>query len=76
VVEDYERGLEYAEAEALLQVRRRGCSKEYLVRWADGGVDSWESEDHIPRALVSQFERAAKQAAKAKGTEEKELQPA
>ena len=57
VVQDFESGLEYAEAVTLKDMRRQGCSKEYLVEWADSSPDTWESEDNITRTLVSQFER-------------------
>lgn len=60
VVQDFEAGLEYAEAVLLKDSRRKGDSKEYLVQWSDGAADSWEGEDNITRALVSAFERERK----------------
>jgi hypothetical protein len=60
VVQDFEAGLEYAEAALLKDSRKKGDSKEYLVQWLDGAADSWEVEDNITRALVSAFENERK----------------
>ena len=56
VVEDYEAGLEYGEGASVINVRNRGDSRTYLVRWADGYPDSWEPEEHVSPDLVSEFE--------------------
>jgi len=58
VLEDYEAGFEYAEAAALLGMRRAGDSlerREYLVQWADAQryPDSWEDEDSLPAQLIA-----------------------
>ena len=57
---DFESGLEYAEAECILDVRRRGAAREYLVRWKDSPnyPDAWEIEDHLPRQLITQFKNS------------------
>ena len=34
VAEDFESGLEYAQAAAVLDMRQRGTMRKYLVRWA------------------------------------------
>ena len=62
VIEDYESGLEYAEAEAIVDVRNRGDSRTYLVKWGDGYPDSWEAEENVSADLIKIFEeeRAAK----------------
>lgn len=62
VIEDFENGMEYAEAECILDVRDAAdCEREYLVRWKDGQADSWESEDCISSAIVSAFEAERKE---------------
>lgn len=79
VIEDFENGLEYAEAESILDVREAAdCAREYFVRWSDGADDSWESEDSISSALVASFEaeRKASTVADAKLAESESKQPA
>jgi hypothetical protein len=62
VIEDFENGLQYAEAERILDVREAAdCGREYHVRWSDGAPDSWESEDHVSSALVLAFEKERKE---------------
>ena len=56
VVQDFEGGLEYAEAAEVVDVRNRGDSRAYLVRWGDGAPDSWEPEEHVSGDLVAAFE--------------------
>lgn len=56
VIEDYESGLEYAEAESILDVRNRGDSRTYLVKWGDGYPDSWEAEENVSPDLIKIFE--------------------
>jgi hypothetical protein len=75
VVQDYEKGLEYADAVRIKGVRRAGDAKEYLIQWADGAPDSWESEDDITRALVTAYEQEAGAAQAASGAEAKEREP-
>ena len=58
MVQDYEAGIEYAEAERITAARVKGDAKEYLVQWADGKAASWESEDNVRQAMVLAFERA------------------
>lgn len=56
VVEDYESGLEYAQAEGIVDVRNRGDTRTYLVRWQDGYPDSWEPEENVSSDLIKNFE--------------------
>lgn len=56
VVEDYRSGLEYAEADCILDVRNRGDSRTYLVRWFDDYPDSWEPEENVSEDMVAIFE--------------------
>ena len=58
VVEDFNGGLEYAEAESVIGVRNRGDSRTYLVRWQDDYPDSWEPEEHVSADLVRIFEES------------------
>ncbi len=67
VAADFDSGLEYAEGKEVLDVRTKGDSRWYLVRWQDGvGVDgeaeaypdSWEPEERVAAALVAEFEAA------------------
>jgi hypothetical protein len=62
VIEDFENGLQYAEAEKILGVREAAdCGREYHVRWSDGAPDSWENEDNVSSALVLAFEKDQKE---------------
>lgn len=56
--EDFEAGLEYAEAVEILDARdvEGDCGREYLVRWADGHSESWEDEDNVVASLVQEYE--------------------
>jgi len=63
VAADYESGLEYAEAECIVDVRNRGDSRTYRVRWRDGYPDSWEPEENISEDLVKLFEAGGDEAA-------------
>ena len=56
VAADFDAGLEYCEAESVVDVRNRGDSRTYLVRWGDGYPDSWEPEEHVSPDLVRLFE--------------------
>jgi hypothetical protein len=68
VIEDFENGLQYAEAECIRDVRETDdCGREYLVQWVDGAPDSWESEDSISSALVTAFETERRQGAAGNG---------
>jgi hypothetical protein len=67
VAADFDSGLEYAEGKEVLDVRTKGDSRWYLVRWADGVAaggaaeaypDSWEPEERVAAALVAEFEAA------------------
>jgi signal recognition particle protein len=60
VIQDYESGLEYAEAESIIDVRNRGDSRTYLVRWGDGYPDSWEDEENVSLDLIKIFEESRK----------------
>ena len=58
VIVDFDSGLEYAEAESILEEKEEDGGKVYLVRWRDGAEDSWEprknlSEDIVGRSLGS-----------------------
>lgn len=57
VISDYEDGLEYAVAKEIVDVRNKGDSRSYLIRWEDG-METWEPEEHIsaPQDLVYMFE--------------------
>lgn len=57
VIADYEDGLEYAMAKEIIDVRNKGDSRSYLIRWEDG-LETWEPEEHIsaPQDLVYMFE--------------------
>ena len=73
VIQDFENGLQYAEAESILDVRDApDCGREYLVRWADGAADSWEGEDGISSTLVVAFEKERKSGAGGPETVQKE----
>lgn len=57
VIADFEDGLEYAMAKEIIDVRNKGDSRSYLIRWEDG-LETWEPEEHIssPQDLVYMFE--------------------
>lgn len=58
--EDFQEGLEWAEAAEVLRVVVRGDARQYLVRWADSGQypDSWELEEHLSPSLIAAWEAA------------------
>ena len=56
VIEDFEAGMEYAEAVGIVGVRNRGDTRTYLVRWSDGYPDSWENEENVSPDLIRMFE--------------------
>ncbi|ERM96582.1 signal recognition particle 43 kDa protein, chloroplastic [Amborella trichopoda] len=59
LAKDFEEGLEYAVAEAVVG-RRKAEEKEgweYLVKWADIDVPTWEPQENVDPELVAEFER-------------------
>jgi len=57
VVDDFDAGLDYAAAAALLRERVRGDGREFLVSWEDEGTeDSWEPEENVAVALVREWD--------------------
>lgn len=58
LVRDFEEGLEYAVAEAVVAERTvaEGTRREVLVRWADGGEPTWEPVENVDPDLVRAFE--------------------
>ena len=81
VVDDFDAGLDYAAAKALLRERVKGDGREFLVSWEEDGnggektEDSWEPEENVAVALVREWdERKRERAAELKsggGKEEK-----
>ncbi|CAI8617164.1 unnamed protein product [Vicia faba] len=63
LVKDYEAGLEYAVAEAVVG-RRVGDDGKYecLVKWVDLDEPSWEPEENVDAELVKMFEETNNQA--------------
>ncbi|KAF3321137.1 chromo domain containing protein [Carex littledalei] len=58
LVRDYEEGLEYGVAEAVVGQREvDGGKKEYLVKWIDLEEKTWEPEENLDPELVQEFER-------------------
>lgn len=56
VIEDFQAGLEYAEADEILDVRNRGDSRTYLIKWRDDYPSSWEPEENVSPDLIRVFE--------------------
>ncbi|OIW08817.1 hypothetical protein TanjilG_16398 [Lupinus angustifolius] len=57
LVRDYEAGLEYAVAEAVVDSRNGDDGKmEYLVKWADLDEPTWEPEDNVDDELIKDFQ--------------------
>jgi len=71
VREDFEKGLEYAEVDEILDRKIRKSERLYLVRWKDSYEDSWECEDNIASDLVDAWEKQRKQ-----GTTKPDASPA
>jgi hypothetical protein len=55
VIADFEAGLEYASAAAIVSQRRAGGRTEYLVRWEDGAEPSWQEEEQIDEGVMRQW---------------------
>ncbi|XVF68013.1 hypothetical protein PTKIN_Ptkin10aG0168700 [Pterospermum kingtungense] len=57
LVRDFEAGLEYAVAEAVLGKRMGDDGKkEFLVKWADMEEATWEPEENVDPDLIKEFE--------------------
>lgn len=56
VISDFKEGLEYSQAKEIIDMRNKGDSRAYLVRWTDGYPDSWEPEEHVSQDLIYMFE--------------------
>lgn len=64
VVDDFDAGLDYAAAAALLRERVRGDGREFLVSWEDEGTeDSWEPEENVAVALVREWDERKRERA-------------
>lgn len=62
LVADFEAGLEYAVAEAVVDRREgEGGEVEYLVKWEDIEEATWEPKDNVDPHLIKVFEDATKQ---------------
>ncbi|KAK7258099.1 hypothetical protein RIF29_32549 [Crotalaria pallida] len=60
LVRDYEAGLEYAVAEAVVGSRVGDEGKlEFLVKWADLDEPTWEPEDNVDDELIKEFQAQA-----------------
>lgn len=59
LVADFEAGLEYAVAEAVVGRRKAvgGEGVEFLVKWVDVEEATWEPEENVDSELVEEFER-------------------
>lgn len=58
VAQDYEDGLEYAEADKIVDRRNKGDSRSYLVAYSDG-TTSWAPEEWVSPDLIYVFENGA-----------------
>ncbi|XP_010266955.1 PREDICTED: signal recognition particle 43 kDa protein, chloroplastic [Nelumbo nucifera] len=57
LIKDFEAGLEYAVAEAVVDKRDgEEGKKEYLVKWADIEEATWEPEENVDPELIKEFE--------------------
>lgn len=70
VIADFQVGLEYCSAGAVLQRRRGRGGSEFLVEWADGSAPSWEPEDHVAVELIMSFMDAQQAQQQEKGARE------
>ncbi|PKA56029.1 putative signal recognition particle 43 kDa protein, chloroplastic [Apostasia shenzhenica] len=61
LVADFEAGLEYGVAEAVVAARESpeggGGGREYLVKWVDTEEETWEPVENVDPELVQEFER-------------------
>lgn len=58
VVADYEAGLEYCDAKAILEKKMINDTIHYKVEWEDGSEPSWEPMYHLSDAVVREYEAA------------------
>lgn len=59
LVKDYEAGLEYGIAENILEKREENGVIEYLVKWADIELPTWEPLENVAPDLVAEFENVS-----------------
>ncbi|OAY84516.1 putative signal recognition particle 43 kDa protein, chloroplastic [Ananas comosus] len=57
VAADFEAGLEYGVAEAVVGRRDAAEGREYLVKWVDIEDATWEPQENVDPELVQEFER-------------------
>uniref|UniRef100_A0A061QSE4 Signal recognition particle 43 kDa protein n=1 Tax=Tetraselmis sp. GSL018 TaxID=582737 RepID=A0A061QSE4_9CHLO len=56
VLADWDNGLEWADAAAILGKRRVDGNVQYLVKWKDGEEDTWEPEQNVEETLIRAYE--------------------
>ncbi|KAK3192986.1 hypothetical protein Dsin_024296 [Dipteronia sinensis] len=70
LVRDYEAGLEYAVAEAVVGTRTGDDRKrEFLVKWTDIDEATWEPEENVDPDLIKEFEEMDGQFGSANGAQ-------
>ncbi|KAF5840488.1 hypothetical protein DUNSADRAFT_16579 [Dunaliella salina] len=55
VIEDYEAGMEVAEALEVEDMVEANYERKFKVRWSDDYPDSWEPEDNVSADLIAAF---------------------
>eukprot|EP00798_Chlamydomonas_sp_ICE-L_P014313 gene14313-20296_t len=57
VLEDFDTGLEYAKAEAVVDIVQVRTERRFKVKWSDGYPTSWEPEEHVSPELIALFKQ-------------------
>ncbi|KAG1668488.1 hypothetical protein FOA52_005261 [Chlamydomonas sp. UWO 241] len=56
IIEDWDAGIEYATARAVVDVVQVGTERRFKVEWEDDYPTSWEAEEHLPPDLITLFQ--------------------
>ncbi|GFH11337.1 ANK_REP_REGION domain-containing protein [Haematococcus lacustris] len=57
ILADYEAGLEYRRARAIVDMVQVGTERRFKIQWEDDYPTSWEPEEHVPPNLIALFQR-------------------
>jgi len=59
LIDDWKQGLEYCDAEKVLDKAKIKGVEHYLVQWSDGSTPTWEPADHLTEYVISLMDTQA-----------------